>query len=189
MSAMEAAQRAQYVLGKWKYRSWGIPGGVRFERGFAGSALVVIRAHHVHATIDLLLQDLGEEKCQVSIDQKVMKLGQPSTNLDKIVWLGDVEDVEAMLLRREEPKLDRIREDDYAGKVSLKYICFAVIPPLVAALWLYIIGNLVGAIIAGLLTLVTIPILPKLPFRMPHFPIENQVPPPPFESNYIRNRN
>lgn len=189
MSAIEAAQRAQYVLGKWGYRFWGIPGGVRFERGFTGSALFVFRPHQVHTIINLHLQELDQTRCRVTVEQKVMKLGQPCPNLDKMVWIGDLDDLEAMLTKRQEPVIDRTRQDLYAGAVSLKYICFVIFPLLVAFGAFYALGNLVTAMVSlGLMTLSAI-ILPFLPFKMPHLPLENQVPPPPFESNCVRNSN
>lgn len=186
MSAQEAAQRAQYVLGKWKFRYWGVIGGVRFERAFAGSALVAVQPHHVHSTIELGLEDLGDERCRVTIDHRVMKLGQPSPSLDKMVWMGDLEDLEAMLLRREEPKIDRIRQDRYAGLVSYKYLGIVVLPLIVAAGVFFALENWIAAFTCILLVVVSAAILPFLPFKMPHFPLENQIPAPPFESNYLR---
>lgn len=189
MSAMEAAQRAQYILGKWNYRSWGIPGGVRFERGFTGSALFVFRPHQVHAIIDLHLQEVDQSRCRVTVEQKVMKLGQPCPNLDKMVWAGDLDDLEAMLTRREEPSIDRVGQDRYAGAVSLKYIFAIVLPLLVSFGIFYVLGNLVTALVSIVLLVGSAVIMPYLPFKMPHFPLENQMPPPPFESNYVRGGN
>lgn len=186
MSAMEAAQRAQYVLGKWGYRFWGIPGGVRFERGFTGSALFVFKPHQVHTIINLQLQELDQSRCRVSVEQKVMKLGQPCPNLDKMVWAGDLDDLEAMLTKYEEPAIDRTRQDRYAGAVSLKYICFVILPLLVAFGVFYAMGNLATAMVSLVLMILSAVILPYLPFKMPHFPLENHIPAPPFESNYVR---
>lgn len=186
MSAMEAAQRAQYVLGKWKYRYWGVIGGVRFERAFSGSALVAVQPHHIHTTIDLGLEDLGDGRCRVTIDQRVMKLGQPATNLDKMVWRGDVDDLEAVLLRREEPRIDRIRQDRYAGLVSYKYFGFVILPALIATAAFLGLSNWVVGVASAVMLILSAVIMPYLPFKMPHFPLENQMPAPPFESNYMR---
>ncbi|MBC8063906.1 MAG: hypothetical protein H7Y17_03690 [Chlorobia bacterium] len=186
MSAVEAAQRAQYVLGKWKFKFWSIPGGIRFERSVPLAGLMVIHPHQVHSRIDLHLQELGEGACRVFVKHQVFKFGQPSSNLDKIVWLGDVEDLEAALQRREEPKLDRNRQDRYAGAISIKFILATIVPPVIAAIWLVATGERMATFLMLLVLILVAILFPFLPFRMPHFPLENQL--PPFDSNYVRGR-
>lgn len=186
MNATEAAQRAQYVLGKWRYKFWSIPNGIRFERAFAGSALFAVNPHHVHSRIDVLLSEKSDGTCEVSAEQRVYKFGQPCSNLDKLVWRGDMDDLEASLARREEPSIDRIRQDHYAASISFKYIGFVIVPVLAALFWFLFNEQYLQVAVMGTLTVATALILPRLPFKMPHFPLDNV--PPPFQSNYPRGR-
>lgn len=188
MPGLEAASRAHNVLGRWRYRSWAIPGGTRFERSFPLSALLVVHPHHVHSRIDMTIRETGDGRCQVTLVQNVYKLGQPSSRLDKEVWEGDLIDVEASLMRREEPVIDRTRQNAYAGKVSGLYIGFVIVPILIiGALVGFIYANaILGAAIAlGLLAVAAIT-MPFVPFQMPDFPLENALPPAPGGSNYLR---
>jgi len=182
---MEAAQRAQYVLSRWKYRGWSIPGGIRFERAFSLSGLFAIHPHQVHTHIDLQIEE-KPNGCSITAVQTVYKLGQPCSNLDKMVWKGDLDDLEAAVVHRAPLKRDRIKENGYAGAVSIKFIVVAVLPPLVAALWLLFQQNFVGsAAMIALLAIAAI-VMPYLPFKMPHFPLEGEL--PPFDSNYPRSQ-
>jgi hypothetical protein len=186
MPAIEAAQRAQWVLGKWRFNFWSIPGGIRFERSLPLAGLMVLHPHQVHCRIDVHFQDRGDGTCQVLVNQRVFKFGQPSSNLDKMVWMGDLEDLEGALLRREEPKIDRIRQNAYAGAISMKYLLAIVLPSLVAAAWLFILGNWIGPAVLMVCMIGAALLLPVLPFKMPHFPLPNTL--PAFQSNYPRGR-
>lgn len=186
MSAIEAAQRAQWVLGKWKFNFWSIPGGIRFERSLPLAGLMVLHPHQVHARIDIHFQDLGDGTCRVFVEHRVFKFGQPSSNLDKMVWMGDLEDLEGALLRREEPKLDRVRQNAYAGSISIKYLLAIVLPCIAASVWLFISGHFIGPLILMVCMVGAALLLPVLPFRMPDFPLPNTL--PEFQSNYPRGR-
>jgi hypothetical protein len=188
MSAAEAAERSKYVLGKWKFKCWSVPNGIRFERSVPFAGLMVIHPHHVHCRIDLFFRDREDGSCEVRMSQQVFKFGQPSTNLDKQVWHGDTEDVEANLVRREEPRIDRTKQNSYAGLVSVKYLLISVLPPLVVAGWLVAVDRPIGAICCVLVVVAAAIVMPRLPFRMPDFPLDNQVPTAPFTSNYPRTR-
>jgi hypothetical protein len=186
MTAIEAAQRAQWVLGKWKFNFWSIPGGIRFERSLPLAGLMVLHPHQVHCRIDIHFQDLADGTCQVFVDHRVFKFKQPSSNLDKMVWMGDLEDLEGALLRREEPKIDRVRQNAYAGAVSIKYLLAIIVPCMAASIWLFVLGSLVGPLILVACMVVAALLLPVLPFRMPDYPLPNML--PEFQSNYPRGR-
>lgn len=188
ISAVEAIHRAKYLLGKTKYRCSQTPEGLRCERAYFGSGFVAIRPHHVHALVNISLRDSMNGSCEVAVEQKIMKLGQPSSNLDKMVWKGEIDDLEAYLTRNEEPRIDRIEQDVYAGKVTLKYVLAVVLPLSGVLIYFLATMNYVGGAIALVLFLLTVVMLPFLPFKMPEFPLENQVPAPPFVSNYLRGR-
>ena len=185
MNALEASQRAQYVLRRWKYRHLQNCQGLRFERGKPGSALVAVNPHHVHARIDLFLTEQRDSTCRVVVEQRVFKLGQPCSNLDKLVWRGDLDDVQAALTRRADLSVDRVRQDRYAASVSYKYLAFVVTPPLIALLWLVFNDRWIGVAAMGALLAIVAFVLPLLPFQMPEFKLENTV--PEFPSNYLRN--
>lgn len=184
MNAIEASQRAQYVLAKWKYRAWSIKGGIRFERSMPLAGLVAVHPHHVHARIDALLYEQPDGACSVQVTQEVFKYGQPCSNLDKMVWQGDLDDLERALTERREPAIDRNRENSYAGMISFKFIFVAILVPLIAFAWLLFNDNKLGAILMLVVIVLSAVILPHLPFRMPHFPLENRL--PEFDSNYPR---
>lgn len=184
MSALEASQRAQYILRRWRYKCWTTREGLRFERGTPGSAIVAVNPHHVHARIDLFLADLDDGTCKVVVDQDVFKLGQPCSRLDKIVWRGDLDDLEASLTRRADLTVDRVRQDRYAASISYKYLGFVIAPPLFALFWFLSRDQWAEVAAMGGLVAVSALILPLLPFRMPDFPLENTL--PEFPSNYLR---
>ena len=188
MSGLEAASRAHNVLEKWGYRGRAISGGIRFERGFFLSAMFAVHPHHVHSRIEITIQETGPGSCQVSLTLHVYKLGQPSSRLDKEVWMGELDDVEASLMRREEPRIDRSKQNAHAGKMSGLFIGFVIMPCLLigALAGLATHNVLVGAGVALGLLLVAAVAMPFLPFQMPDFPLENALPPAPGGSNYLR---
>lgn|GEM_PF-7134097 len=189
MTGVEAANRAQYVLKRWKYRAWSIPGGVRFERSTPIAGLAVIHPHLVHARIDMQILELPEGKCRISLNQTILKFGQPFTRLDKAVWLGDLEDVESYVGRREELQVDRVQQNAYAGRMTLVFLAYATFPALLAGAVTGFLtqAGLVGLIAGLVVILIAALFLPIIPLRMPDFPLDNALPPAPGGSNYIRN--
>jgi hypothetical protein len=188
MAAREAAERAKYILSKWKFKFWSIPGGIRFERSVPLAGLAAINPHDVHSRIDMLFMEKEDGSCEITIRHQVFKLGRPGSTLDDQVWLGDLEDLEAGLLKREEPKIDRARQNRYAGRMYFKYCFFVVIPLFGVATWLVFDGRFLAALLCIVVFIGTLILMPFLPFRMPYFPLDNKVPDAPFTSNYPRMR-
>lgn len=188
-SPLEAASRAQTILAALRFRIKGVGNELKGERSFPFSGALVVRPQQVHCLLDIQIMPLPSGGCRISVRQRVFKMGSPASMLDKVVWNGELDDLENMIVRHQPPKVDRIKQDLYSGRITWIFIGFAGFVATIFGFPAASVWGVVGGLLTGLLIFVVLALmLPYFPFPVREFPLENPMPEADFDSNYIRLR-
>lgn len=178
----QAIARLDYYLRSIGYKAKP-PGSRSYERGRPGAAIYVTRPHLNHARITLELKE-RPDGVTVAVVQEVFRYGQPTSQIDKQIFRGELDDIRSVL-EGKRPTIDRVQQNVYAGNLAA-YLILLIIAPAVAAAgfhqqmewfgWLVCAAVMFGAIFGYLFA----------PIRVPDFPLKQSLPDSEFESPYPR---
>ncbi len=146
---------------------------LEFERSARGAGLVATQPRSVHTTLVVWLSEEGDG-CSVLLTEVVQKYGQPASRLDKALWEGELDDIEALLIRNEPPNQDRAKQNASAGTFAVVAVAFMLLLYIIVAVLRSVLGFSfwVELLLFFLVTLPVVAFYSLVPLRPRNFPID-----------------